>query len=56
MTSLIQSDGKIAEVSVEATFTENTPENETLSGEEEQFVAAFVDYWIRRGSAIMSSR
>lgn len=25
-------------------------EDEELSAEEEQFVAAFVDYWIRRGA------
>jgi hypothetical protein len=30
--------------------------DETLSPEEEQFVAAFVDYWLRRGSTIMSSQ
>jgi hypothetical protein len=29
--------------------------DEALSPEEERFVAAFVDYWLRRGSTIMSS-
>jgi hypothetical protein len=37
----------ILEVAASGTY------DEVLSSEEEQFVAAFVDYWIRRGSEIM---